>query len=469
MCFVAMPFGTRSPPGKRTPVLAFDAVNRVINAAVEAERLECIRADFELAGGFVHRPMFERLLVAEYVVADLTFANPNVAYELGVRHGGSIGATIVVCASTWLGKLPFDHAPFRVIPYRVGKNGKMPPAAATEFTEALRARLREAKRGGAPMIDNPIVQVTQLRPAAMGHEKTDVFLERMAYASEVGRRIVDALATPDRPAAIAALKTIENEVLDASEQLRQLHTAVLGLLLGYRSKSAFQEMIALWGRMSPELRETPVAREQLALATNRLAEEAARAGDFAAADRFRGEAIAAIERLPRALWTSETFAILGRIFKGQADAEQKRGRAAEEAAALTRAIEQYERGLCADPRDYFPGVNAITLRILRHRPEDEERLATLLPVVRFAVARAPEPKNEDERYWQAATRLELACAARDWPDAQGALDHLLPLRVAPWMRTTTADNLERQMAARGAEDDTARGLRPIIAALRDRS
>jgi len=117
MCFVAMPFRKRTPPGKRAPVVDFDAVHKVMAAAIEAEGMECIRADFELTGGFVHKPMFERLLVAEYVVADLTFSNANVAYELGVRHGGSIGTTLVVCEESWLGKLPFDHKPFRVIPY----------------------------------------------------------------------------------------------------------------------------------------------------------------------------------------------------------------------------------------------------------------------------------------------------------------------------------------------------------------
>ena len=46
--------------------------------------LEPLRADEEQAGGISHKPMFERLVLCDYAVADLTAANANVFYELGV-------------------------------------------------------------------------------------------------------------------------------------------------------------------------------------------------------------------------------------------------------------------------------------------------------------------------------------------------------------------------------------------------
>src|SRR4051812_42595722 len=79
MCFIAMPFGTR--PAQRSMEIDFDRVHQFIRRGAEAAGLEAIRADFEPAGGFIHKPMLERILVAEYVVADLTLANPNVMYE----------------------------------------------------------------------------------------------------------------------------------------------------------------------------------------------------------------------------------------------------------------------------------------------------------------------------------------------------------------------------------------------------
>ena len=56
-------------------------------------------------------------------------------------------------------------------------------------------------------------------------------------------------------------------------------------------------------------------------------------------------------------------------------------------AALDDAIDAYRQGFEADPRDYYPGVNAITLLVEKG---DEEALAEadrLVPLVSFAVAR----------------------------------------------------------------------------------
>lgn len=462
MCFVAMPFGKKAPaPGE--PEIDFDAVYEVLRSAVEAEGLECVRADFEAGGGFVHKPMFERLIVAEYVVVDLTFANPNVTYELGLRHGASIGATLLVGERGFIQakRLPFDLAPFRVLPYSTGADGA--PNAAAALSQELRARLQLARKGQLPS-DNPVLQVTQLRPAAVGHEKTDVFLQRMQYVTGLGRRAAEAIALDDAEQAISRLQTLEQELLAPGPDLRELHTGLLAVYLGYRAKSAFERMIELFERMPPELRETPVAREQLALAHNRLAEKAAKAKDVPLTNRHRGQAHAALDAIAKDRWTSETWGIRGRIHKGKASSDAAAQQDAHAAAELTAAIQAYEAGFRADPRDYFPGVNAVTLRILRNDPKDAAALAALLPVVRFSAERAPEPQTHDERYWLTATRLELACAAREWEAAREAMLELLAVPgTHKWMRETTVGNLERQAEARKDEARTKAELDRLIA------
>jgi hypothetical protein len=43
--------------------------------------------------------MFERLILADYAVADLTTANANVFYEVGVRHAVRPYTTVLVGAT----------------------------------------------------------------------------------------------------------------------------------------------------------------------------------------------------------------------------------------------------------------------------------------------------------------------------------------------------------------------------------
>ncbi|PQP34043.1 DUF4071 domain-containing protein, partial [Desulfobacteraceae bacterium SEEP-SAG9] len=147
MCFVAMPFGKKPPPGKQKPLIDFDHTYSFIERAVLEAGLECVRADFEAYGGFIHRQMYERLLVAEYLIADLTTANPNVTYEIGVRHGSRGKATLLICASDFVNDLPFDLKPLRVLNYSLGQNGKLSDADGEELRLELGKRLKEAVAG----------------------------------------------------------------------------------------------------------------------------------------------------------------------------------------------------------------------------------------------------------------------------------------------------------------------------------
>jgi hypothetical protein len=461
MCFVAMPFGKKPPPGRAKPLIDFDHIYRFIERAVLETGLECVRADFEAYGGFIHRQMFERLLVAEYLVADLTMANPNVTYEVGIRHGSGAKATLLICASDFVNQLPFDMKPLRVLNYSLGPKGKLSDADGEALNLELGRRLKQAVAGDLPP-DNPILQVTAAASSGrIQHEKTDVFIQRIRYASELGERIYTAL-NKDSTNAIAELQMIENEVLDAPQIVMQLHTKLISLYLGYRELKAYRQMTALFEKLPEELQRTPVAIEQLALALNRLAEEANKDGDVKNAAMFRSQAIQRLKQLQKEKWTSETYGILGRIYKGRAEAEAHAGDDSASAAAMKRAVEAYEAGFRLDPRDYYPGVNAVTLRLRRGKPEDINVLRSLLPVVHFAVERAPAPEDEMERYWQEATKLELACAGRDWDNAREQLQEVLGIDAMGWMRETTIGNLKIQKQAFESDSKAIVSLDDII-------
>ena len=60
--------------------------------------MEPFRADEEKRAGDIIPDMFQELLVADLVVADLTIENPNVWYELGVRHALRSRGVVIVSA-----------------------------------------------------------------------------------------------------------------------------------------------------------------------------------------------------------------------------------------------------------------------------------------------------------------------------------------------------------------------------------
>jgi hypothetical protein len=480
MCFAAMPFGRKPPPGRAEPLVDFDVLGQHFRRAVEAEGLEYVRADMELSGGFINRSMYERLIVAEYVLADMTFANANVMYEVGVRHGASARPTILLCAGSFVERLPFDFRSFRVITYDLADDGSIAPPDGSKLEGAIRDRLRAIRAEGFKT-DNPIVQITEWEPhGRVEHEKTDVFLARLRFAGEMGERIAAAISDPDPARAVAELAAAETVLLQGPEVVTQLHTVLLGLFLAYRARDAYSEMAALVDRMPRELQQTMVVREQHAFALNRLAEaaekRAAAARDAGSPDAVREQrnqattlrtaALRSLDMMSPGAVTSETYGIRGRIYKAWADAEHMHGNADIAAARLQRAIQTYEEGFASDLRDYYPGVNAITLRVRRGTAEDLARVQELVPVVRFAVDNAPEPRNNDERYWRAATRLELAAAAKHWTDARDRLTDVLGIDgVQPWMRKTTAKTLAMLRDAYGDDGTATRELDRLMKSL----
>ena len=109
--FVAMPYGIRIAPLDYEELgsprkIDFDAVwKEVLQPAVPAG-FDIKRADELRQPGLIDRMYNEWLFDADIVLADLTFSNPNVYYELGIRQALSKkGTVLVACKGT---NLPFD-------------------------------------------------------------------------------------------------------------------------------------------------------------------------------------------------------------------------------------------------------------------------------------------------------------------------------------------------------------------------
>lgn len=205
-CFVDMPFGRKVDP-KTGVEVDFDQVyDQGIKPAIEAAGLECIRGDQEETGGIIHTATFARLLMAEYVVTDMTSANPNVFYELGVRHAARPYTTIALF--TTLGQPPFDVGMVRAILYELHE-GKLTADGAVPLKAAILARVEGAKKSPVAQ-DSPLFQLFNNFPGiAMNPALTDVFRDRVAYSQAFKAELAKARALKPAAAALGALQGIE--------------------------------------------------------------------------------------------------------------------------------------------------------------------------------------------------------------------------------------------------------------------
>jgi len=95
-CFVVMSFGKRTDlaTGRQ---LDFDvSYNVLIKPVVEEKGLACVRVDEISHSGVIDLAILRELLMADVVIADLSTENPNVLYELGIRHALRPHTTVVI-------------------------------------------------------------------------------------------------------------------------------------------------------------------------------------------------------------------------------------------------------------------------------------------------------------------------------------------------------------------------------------
>src|SRR5580704_12901209 len=354
-----MPFGRKPDAAGR--VTNFDSVyQKLIAPAVTAAGLEPIRADEEKIGGTIHKPMFERLMLCDYAIADITGANPNVFYELGIRHALRPSSTVILFVQGTV--IPFDIALVRGISYQTDGAGEpvdpeIPLAAIADHLGAAR---------NTPHDDSPIFQLVDVLPHwQIDHSKTDVFRQEVEYSKKYKERLAAAVR-----AGAAAVQEIAAEV--ALKNLNEIEAGIIvDLYLSLRDVEAYTAMLELYERMPPPLQRAKMMREQLGFALNR-------AGRFDDAEKILKDVIA--EFGP----SSETNGLLGRIYKDRWDIAREQGRP-EARSLLRRAIDTYLQGFEADWRDAYPGINALTLMERQDKPDP--RKAQILPVVHYSVTR----------------------------------------------------------------------------------
>ena len=381
--------------------------------------MEPVRADEERTGGIIHKPMFERLLLCDFAVADLTTGNPNVFYELGVRHAARPASTLAIFAKSQ--QLPFDVSYLRALPYELAPNNAFTTCEAGALQRALSQRLeglRLAAREDSA-VDSPLFQLlTDYGPPDIARLKTDVFRERVRYSNERKRALASARGRGDA--------TTMAEIEGSLGELDGIEIGVIvDLFLSYRAVRAWDRMIALYQRMPSSLQRSTMMREQYALALNRCGQ-------------WREAESVLIKLIEDQGASSETLGILGRVYKDLWVQAERDGQPA--LGYLQKAIDAYVRGFRADWRDAYPGINAVTLLDLEGSPASLTERDELLPVVKFAASQRLRTAKPD--YWDFATLLELAVLASDEPEVRRLLGLALANVREVWEAETTANNLK---------------------------
>jgi tetratricopeptide (TPR) repeat protein len=444
LCFVLMPFGMKKDPSGG-PDIDFDAIYRMgILPAVQAAGMDPVRADAERTGGIIHKAMFERLMLCDFAVADLTTANANVFYELGVRHAVRPATTLAIFATHQ--KLPFDVSFLRAMPYTLGEGNRFSVEEATRLESALAQRLEELRAlaredAGA---DSPVFQLlADYKAPDIARLKTDTFREQVRYSASYKERLAEARERCEA----SEVEKIEQEL----EPFDQVEAGVLvDLFLSHRALSQWSKMVELYERLPLTLRRTVMMREQLGFALNRMGE--------------RRRALEVLEEVVQEQGpSSETCGLIGRVYKDLWLEVREAGKGKLAAGHLDRAIESYVRGFEADWRDAYPGVNAVTLLDIKGDEPSLEQKGRLLPVVRFAVMQRLKSSKPD--YWDHASLLELAVLDSGRVAASRHLSDALSVQREKWEASSTANNLRLIQGARTGRGLDEPWLQEIIEAL----
>lgn len=148
ICFYITPIGEDNSEERRH---ADFLMEYIIKPAVKEFDLTVVRADQMGKPGMIGKQVIEHILKARLVIADLSFHNPNVFYELCLRHATRLPTVQVRRA---VDKIPFDLNQYRTIPIETRDPYTLVPKIQTytaEVANQVRRALQDSESG-----DNPI-------------------------------------------------------------------------------------------------------------------------------------------------------------------------------------------------------------------------------------------------------------------------------------------------------------------------
>jgi hypothetical protein len=387
-CYVSTPYGTKTDQATGAAV-DFEAVYQTITRpAVLQAGLVPIRGD-DIGGAIVHKGLLEAIISADVFLADITTANPNVMYELGIRHALRRGATVVMTLTG--SRPPYDLSYIRYLAYSPSDIGE--GSASASIRGRLAAVLSESRgRQDSPVHEFfPDLRIV-LPPTLRTVEEQSV---RDAIVEQLGTTAAPPI---DLPTAVDALRQ-------------------------RRNRSDWTAVVSYADALPEPLRTSSEVRQIVALALNR------RAGP---GDRERAIAMMR-EVVAKTGGDSETYGILGRIYKDG----YEEGR---DPKLLAEAIGAYRAGFHGQPTDYYLALNLTMLLAQSRDPAAQGELERLVPLVR-ALMRERMDSNRASDSLELSAALQLAVLDGDYEAAAELGRQMQSQPAAAWVLPSTLRSL----------------------------
>jgi hypothetical protein len=435
-----MPYGrkpTQVEAGNGPPEIDFNSLwDRGYVPVIKALGYEPVRADQD-TGALIISQMLERLYFADLVLADMTIANSNVYYEVGIRHAAKEEGCVLLAAD-WSRQL-FDVAQMRTVRYPLPEGDIIEPSALA-FQLATKDAIQRLATGVSPMhasirgfpfnVDEQAASSMKDQLAKLAEFQAGVRAVRAAPPSERMKRAQELVAIHGIPpmtfpVAIALLRLLRDSVDSANDW-----NAVLDFIR----------------KLPGDLAKQAEVREQLVFALSNTGKHI--------------ESIAELEALIDSGPTPERLGLLGGRYKRQFNSAKTPD---ERLMYLNKSIQSYERGMDLDLNDYYCSCNLPRLYRQRNRKGDDERAQSVLTIVIAACERAKRRGKTDE--WLRPTLLSAAFDAGNADKAEELADDVAEEGAARWKLDSILNDLESSILHVG--DDKSRDrLTAVIAALK---
>lgn len=192
-CFIIMPFGKKhlqiyNEMTEKTEDIEIDfdfVFNEIFKPAIESvslpegNKLIAKRADDGFFSTLIDTEMFELLEYSRLAFVDITGLNPNVFYELGVRHHARPNGTLIFQLSRLPSSaIPFDIKRVRTYPYEYD-----PIDEIIESKDTIKKVVLESLKFNK--VDSPI-------QVALGKQKNNIHLQSTLVEAENALRNNDA-------------------------------------------------------------------------------------------------------------------------------------------------------------------------------------------------------------------------------------------------------------------------------------